>query len=432
MEQVRKMLSIPLDFPSAVMEFAERDAQGNARRCGYLQAVDDDIVLRVFMYRKLKGKQLEITEVQRRTTRAKKWAIKNIYGSNMSGYHAVYEEKDKKSHYYGYCYTLFDKEDFDVWHIREDNVLNLWFSLINADMLKDTRFKYCGYSTKVCDDVIGYLNNYIEHPSVEYFGKLGIKPSPTLIKKAEKDKAFRNWLYKTKIDVICGPQAIIYAYEHNIGVDEARGILKTANTLRRYVRGIRRTNINLSKIAAYINDNKISYTSYSDYLEALIELRYDLNDTKNILPRDFKRMHDLRIAEYDSVMAKKDKNKRAQLHADFERASQEARRFEFQDESYAAIIPGAIQELVQEGRALHHCVGKMGYDKKMADGDIVIVLVRSITDLTKPLATIEYDLNRKIILQSHVDFNGTPKGELATFIDKWEKRTTKLLKTKAG
>lgn len=436
MEQIRRMLSIPLDFPLEVMEFAERDAEGNARRCGYLQAVDDDIVLRVFVYRRLKGKEMQITEVMRRITRENRWAIKNLYGGNMAGYHAVYEEKDKKTYSYGYSYTVFDKEDFDVWHVREDNVLGLWHFIINADMLKDTQhFKYCGYSTRVCDDVIGYLNTYIEHPCVEYFGKLGIAPSKTLIKKAEKDKAFRSWIYRNNPGRY-GPQVIIYAYDHNVSFSEAAKYLQDKAYFGRWAASaipeIKGTKIDRKKAMEYIQAQKCGSSSYNDYLKAIKKLGFDLEDTKNIFPHNFKRMHDLRIAEYDSVMAKEDKEKRKDLYTKFEKASKEARRFEFQNESYAAIIPGVIQELVAEGRALHHCVGRTGYDKKMADGDIVIVFIRSIADLTKPLATVEYDLKRKRVAQAHVDYNGRPDSAMQAFINEWEKRTTKLLKAKAG
>lgn len=369
----------------------------------------------------------------RRITRDERFIYKNIYGYGMNGYQPIYEAKDKVMYSYGYPITQFYAEDFDLWHIRDGGAFGMYYRLVNVEMLKDTQsFKYCGYAPSVTDDVIGYLNEYLDHPSVEYFGKLGIRPTPTLIKRAEKDKAFRNWLYKTKIDCYCGPQAIIYAYEHNIGVAEANGILKTIYALRRYVDEIKETGLDYARIAKYIRSNKISYSSYNDYLKALKKMNYDLADTKNIFPREFARMHDMRIAEYDSVMAKEDKVKRKELHAKFEKASQEAKQFEWEDGTYVAVIPSQIQELVAEGRALHHCVGKMGYDKKMADGEIVIVFIRSLADLMKPLATVEYSLKSKRVCQAHIDHNGTPNVEVQAFIDEWAKRTTEALKVKKG
>ena len=434
MDRLHKMLNIPLDFPPEVRAEAERSAVGNRKFIGYLQALDEDIVLRVFACRRHKGKDLEITEVMRRITQDKHFVYKNLYGGGMAGYQAVYKPMDKSHCSHGYYYNVFDEDDFDVWHISEEKPFGIWYSLLNADMLKDTRFKYCAYNTSVCDDVIAYLNEYIKHPCVEYFGKLGIKPSSTLVRKAEKDKAFRNWLYKTKITVHCGPQAIIYAYEHNISVEEAKRIIRDNAYYQRVISQsideLKGVKIDRKRVFQYIRENDIAFRSYNDYIKALKKLNYDLTDTKNIFPHDFKRMHDMRIAEYDSVIAKEDAEKNKELYHNFEARAQEAKRFEYQGENYVAIIPAHIQELVKEGRELSHCVGRMGYDKKMADGKVIIVFIRSLLDIAKPLVTVEYSLERKMILQSHGDYNRAPTDEENAFITEWEKRTTKALKVK--
>lgn len=430
------MLSIPLDYPQEVMEYAEKSAQGVRKFIGYLQAVEEDIVLRVFACRRHKGKAMQITEVMRRITQEKHFMYKNLYGGGMAGYQAIYEEEYKVIHSHGYPVEIFSKDDFDVWHVCAEKAFGIWYTLLNEDMLKDTQFKYCGYSRAVCDDVIGYLNEYIKHPCVEYFGKLGIKPSPTLVRKAEKDKAFRNWLYKTKFNVYCGPQAIIYAYEHNVSIEEAKRVCKDNayynRQVAREIDEIKGTKIDRKKVFEYTRKNDIPRRSYNDYLKALKKLNYDLTDTKNIFPHDFKRMHDMRLAEYDSVIAKEDAEKNKELYHNFEIKAQEAKRFEWQDGDYVAIIPAQLPELVKEGRALNHCVGRMGYDKKMADGEIVIVFIRSLLDIAKPLVTVEYNYKRKMVVQAHGDHNRAPTTEERTFINEWEKRTTEALKVKKG
>lgn len=437
MDGLQKMLQIPLDFPPLVMTVAERSAVSNKTCVGYLQAVENDIVLRVFAFRRHKGKAMEITEIMRRITRDNRYITKNLYGYGMQGYIPVYEEKDVVKYYYGYKQVQFSKEYFDLWEERDGKVLGIWYRVLNPDMLKDTQsFKYCGYAPSVTDDVIEYLNEYIEHPSVEYFGKLGIKPTPTLIRKAEKDKAFRHWLFKTKIDCFCGPQAIIYAYEHNIGVAEAKKICHEIDYLNRWVardvEEIKGTKIDRKRVRDYIKEKDIFARDYNDYLKALKKLGYDLTDTKNLFPYDFKTMHDLRVAEYDSAVAKEDREKRAKLYAKFEAAARLSKPFEYKDGCYAAIIPEQIEELIREGKELHHCVGKMGYDLKMANGEIVIVFIRSVLDIEKPLATVEYDLKRHYIRQLHGDYNNTPADDVRAFVDEWAQRTTEILEAKKG
>lgn len=432
MDRLFKMMLIPLDFPFSVMTEAERTATGSRQCIGYLQAVDNDIVLRVFAYRRLKGKQMQITEIMRRITQDNRYIWKNLYGGYYQGYQVVYEKKDVIKCQYGYNYEMFSEESFDHWYEESGNVFGIWYRIINADMLNDTQFKYCGYKPTVTDDVIGYLNEYIKHPCIEYFGKLGIKPTATLIRKAEKDKAFRNWLYKTKIDGFCGPQAIIYAYEHNIGVVEAKRILKAKDTITRHVKETKGTCLEYVKVDEYISNNSISYGTYNDYLKALKKLNYDLTDTKNVFPHDFERMHDLRVAEYDSVMAKEDEEKRAELYSAFSERAKAVKQLEYSGESYSAIIPSRVPDLVEEGKALNHCVGRMGYDKKMADGEIVIVFIRSLLDLAKPLVTVEYNFKRKMIVQAHGEHNRIPTDEEQAFIDEWENRTNKIMKAKKG
>jgi hypothetical protein len=432
MDAVQKMLSISLDFPREVVEQAERSASSLKQCVGYLQAVENAIVLRVFAFRKLKKKAMQITEIMRRITQDKHFAYKNLYGGYGEGYHVVYEEKDVLG---SYGYKRFDKEDFDAWCIYNGAPFGIWYNLLNADMLKDTQYKYCGFGDRLSDDVIDYLNAYIEHPSVEYFGKMGIKPSATLVRKAEKDKAFRSWLYKNGKEVEhYGPKAALYAYQHHIGVGEACAIVREKDYIDRRVAGaipeIKGTKLDRKKVHDYAFNANVGSHNYNDYLKALKALKYDLEDTKNVFPHDFKRMHDIRIAEYQSVMAKEDAEKRKELYAQFEEKAQKAKKFEYQGESYAVIVPSNIPELVREGEALSHCVGRMGYDKKMADGEIVIVFVRSILEMAKPLVTVEYDLKRKMVRQAHGWGNRMPTTEEQTFIDEWAEKTTQNLKGK--
>lgn len=438
MDGLQKMLQIPLDFPDLVMTEAERSAVSNKTCVGYLQAVENDIVLRVFAFRRHKGKAMEITEIMRRITRDNRFVYKNLYGGGMQGYQPVYEEKDKVICSHGYPVTVFCAEDFDVWHVRDDGVFGIYYHLINTDMLNDTQgFKYCGYSTRVCDDVIGYLNEYIKHPCVEYFGKLGIKPTPTLIEKAEQDTSFRAWLYRNHEQTGCnGPKVLLYAYTHNMSIGKASMVCRATDELNRRaaraVPEIKGTKLDRQKVLDYIESKGIDGRSYSDYLKALKKCKYDLTDTKNIYPHNFHRMHDLRIAEYESVMAKEDAEKEKILAENFEKKAQKAKRFEWEDGTYVAIIPSQIQELAAEGNALHHCVGRMGYDKKMADGQIVIVFIRTLLDRAKPLVTIEYNLKRKRVEQAHGVHNRSTTDAEQAFIDEWERRTTEILKAKKG
>lgn len=433
MNAVQKMRSIPLDFPDEIMERAARIATSNRNFVSWLQAVEDDVIQRTFAFRRLKGKELEITEVMRRITGDQNYLVKNLYGGGCFGYHPAYEKVDVIWISRGYPYIVFSAEDFDVWEECSGKPLGIWSKAINPEMLLNTRFRYCGYNPSIGCDAIEYLNLYAEHPCVEFFGKMQVCPTKSLIRTAEKDKAFRKWLYRNRDSASCyGSKAILYAYKHHIGIAEASEICtnidRLNNRMASLIPAIKGTKIDRAKVENYVITNKVGWGSYNDYLKALKKLNYNLADTKNLFPYDFKRMHDLRIAEYDSVIEKEDAEKRKQLYADFAIKAQEAKQFEYQSDSYAAIIPERVGELVKEGQALKHCVGKMGYDKKMADGEVVIVFVRALQDLLTPLITLEYSLKKHRILQAHGEHNRAPTDVEQTFIDEWEKRTTEMQK----
>lgn len=432
MEKLDVMKAIPLDFPREVVEEAERLAVGFKRFVGYLQAVENDILLRVFAFRQLKGKEMQITEVMRRITGEKKCIYKNLYVGGMQSYQAVYEKKDKTISSYGFPLIQFHKDDFDVWYTA-DAQLGIWYYVLNAEMLKDTSYRYCGYRKGVTEDVIGYLDEYIKHPGIEHFGKLGIKPTPSLIKKAEKDSAFGSWLYRNRDSVWRGgPKVLLYAYDHNMSIDDARKVLHDIDYVNkiaaRKIPEIKGTKLDRRRVLDYVNNNGIAGYSYSDYLKALKKLKLDLTDTKNIYPYDFNRMHDIRIAEYESVMAKENAEAEKILNENFEKKAQKAKKFEYQSEDYAVIVPSRTSDLVAEGKALHHCVGKMGYDKKMADGEIVIVFIRSVLDMLTPLLTVEWDLKKKRIRQVHGDHNRAPTEQERVFVNEWATMAEKIRK----
>lgn len=61
----------------------------------------------------------------------------------------------------------------------------------------------------------------------------------------------------------------------------------------------------------------------------------------------------------------------------------------------------------------------MGYDKKMADGQVVIMFLRLTNEPQKPFVTIEYDLKRKILLQAYGEHNSSAPEDANVFISKW-------------
>ena len=86
-------------------------------------------------------------------------------------------------------------------------------------------------------------------------------------------------------------------------------------------------------------------------------------------------------------------------------------------------------ELKVEGKALHHCVGRMNYDQKFLREESLIFFVRNKQNLSEPLVTLEYSLENKKILQCYGVNNSTPSDEILRFVNKsWLPFTKRQLK----
>lgn len=417
---------IPSAIPKEVREWAEKNATNWCFSfVSFLSYRYGEVVERTFGTRKYSKRGVKITEVRRRATGKHDTIVKNLLYGGYSGYIPVFDREDRYSHNSWHC-LVFSKDDFDQWY-ETSAPCNFYCICLNPELLgKTEEFKYCGYSN---GDVIEFLNTYRENPMVEVFGKLKLPLSSMLMKKAEKDKRFRTFLYKNaEIARRWGSRATVYAYDHGIGITEAYAKLLDTRRARANIPQLRGTGIDAIRVSDYCKTNSIGYRVYNDYLEALKGLQMDLEDTKNIFPKDFTAMHNLRISEYESSKAKLDREKRKDLYESFAKAGDKATAYEYSHNGYSFIAPRDISELKTEGGILGHCVGKMGYDKKMADGKIVIMFLRQEAALGTPFVTIEFDLTAAKLLQAYGKSNSKPPIEAMVVIDEWVEIMRKTLK----
>lgn len=409
---------MPNDIPEEVRQWGEEHASST----GYTFAsiicyVEGEIIERAFGMRRYKKHGVMITEVRRRATGGSRACVKNIIYFFRSGYVVVFKKEDRFTVCSGYPFKTFDKENFDIW-FPSTGYDNFFCTCINADLLKSIdEFKYCGYSG---GDVIDYLNKYRKNPMLEIFGKMNLPASSLLIKKAETDKSFRTFLYKNVEDVIkFGPQATVYAHNHQLPINAAHIELNNRRVAYRCIPALRKTKVDINRVFDYCDEYAIDYRLYNDYIQAVKELGFDLNDTKNIYPKKFMEMHDLRTQELESKKTKIDREKRKKLYVAFAKAGEKARRLEFSDNTYRIISAKDIAELVAEGKTLGHCVGKMGYDKKMADEKSLIMFVRQNVQADIPFVTVELDVKNNKVLQAYGAKNSHPDEDVMNFISRW-------------
>ena len=444
-------------IPREVTRYAITEAaESQTKYCKWLSTIDDELVIRTFAFRlKKKLYALMLTEIERIAVGDEYGVRKNVYFTQMSGYRVVFEPKNVNSrNWYGYAYSYFSEYDFDVWG-TEKALPYYYGAILNIDFLYTIpKYKYCGYSGQ--QSLKEYLDYYVKDSAVEFFGKAGLKYSIQLGRYAKKNAAFRKFIIANAKEVNeHGFQKSKYAFEHHCSFKEADKYYRLKNEAIQAFKELAKVNYDIDKMKIKYwwntrldtNDGSIDrsyiqgcwhggyqrtygWHSYRDYWNACVELGLDMRDTKNSMPRDFVTMHDLRIRELASKKAKLDEEKKQAMD---KRIAEVADRYEIttKSDTYCVVLPKCQKDFEKEGKALHHCVGSMGYDKDVADGKIIIAFIRLVTDPVKSYCTVEYDLKSHQIIQMHTDHNGEPDKTTKIFIRQWAKKIREVQKLEA-
>ena len=139
---------------------------------------------------------------------------------------------------------------------------------------------------------------------------------------------------------------------------------------------------------------------------------YDMKDKSVLFPKNCAAAHD-REAERIQKINDAQKNRAfGRAYADF------ARKAVLFNEELQIVYPKRTNDLVAEGRALHHCVGS--YIDRVVEGRCLIVFVRRIEEPKKPYVTVEVRNGK--IAQIHGDHNSAPTEEVKKFVDLWSRK----------
>lgn len=327
----------------------------------------------------------------------------------------------------------------DDWGYADDKYFNIFAPCINPEYLNNNRdFKYCALKLFDTGRVIDYLRIYEKFPQAEYLIKLGLKnyaTSKTILKRIAKDKAFIKWLAKNRDELQSGDfyiPAVLNAYKTGRPISEQNLLFTLLSHTRsgRYSHYKNRFCGDWNQLLLYILKHKIDVPLYFDYYDACVFLNLDMALDKNLYPRDFKRRHDIRADEYSTAVAILEEKSRKLLYDDFKKMASKYISLQYSnaESQFLMVIAKSPAELIREGLLLHHCVGRMGYDQKMIRGESLIFFVRNRLAPDTPLATVEYSLSKRAVLQCHADSNNPPNSEIISFVhDLWLPYANRML-----
>lgn len=161
---------------------------------------------------------------------------------------------------------------------------------------------------------------------------------------------------------------------------------------------------------------------WRDYLDTCEKLGYDLGSETVLLPKELGRKHDEAAAELNRRLRRqaREKERLEKLAA--------AQRLEKWRKKYAAEIDGFLfrpaessQEVINEGKALQHCVG--GYAERHMAGKLTICFVRRAENPEASLFTVE--MHGAELIQIHgyknerVQGAKDPRRVLGRRLDRW-------------
>ena len=405
------------------------------QRVSYLEYDEKrkEFVRHVYVSRITKKKGFECMEVFREYENGEK-LTKNfdyIIGSAYSGARFIWNDKIRMGYY---CRDREEEFDSGEWANIKMLPYTKQLTTIESIVSHDLSLRYCRWNENV--DALDYIRMYKKFPIIEMLMKLELYHlvfNEKCAKLMTENKTFCKWLYNNRKDIknnLISFQSIKQAFKK--GYDVAtynEDIIKKRNDARllsdilgkdlyKLVKDIK----DKDRIVTYAQ--KVGRHNYQDYLEACLYFKLDIHDTKVLFPNDFKYWHDYYINQMET-------SKNEEIDKNILNQATQYKFLLLDLETLDLMFPTKTQDFIDEGEALHHCVGRMSYNKKMANGETLIIFVRRKEELNKPYVTMEYDPTTKKIRQLYADHDHEPSEEVKNAIyNEWLPMVQKIKKGK--
>lgn len=149
--------------------------------------------------------------------------------------------------------------------------------------------------------------------------------------------------------------------------------------------------IGLVRFQNWIIKNKVDFSYYLDYLGMLSDLSIDPTNNENlIIPKDLVKAHDNAVQLLNILFEENRKKIKRREEQEYRNAIKSRRKLQTTIDRFAFTVPEKLEDLIKEGKELHHCVGSSAYVEKHRKGQTTILFIRKADELNKPLFTLEY------------------------------------------
>lgn len=163
-----------------------------------------------------------------------------------------------------------------------------------------------------------------------------------------------------------------------------------------------------------------SQITYRDYLNDCLKLNWDLDDRAILFPKNLDAAHQRTISlvkHQASEIAKQQ----------FQTTREKRLWMEWEQDGLLIRLPLDADEIIAEGKALHHCVG--GYVQRAAEGTTTILFIRRIAEPDTPYFTLEYLGNSVHQCKTNKNGDYTKCEAVREFVAAWVKHINSLKKS---
>lgn len=370
-----------------------------------------------------------------------------VSGESYNSYDVVMGTWNGKKTWYDYC-MISGLDGKEYWSDRKPADMNNWkavgylYTRNASQTLKGTAWQYApltrwmkkkGSEIPFCDFMVKYQNSQF----LEFFIKAGlyqltedyVKTSQTWVGENPKEilgiskqrinrliqmdggMVALEWLkYEEKQKTKIPDEMIMYLQKNKVSISRCQTVLDALGSVIRMVHYMEKQEIPPAELAV----------TWSDYLRMAKEEGMDVTDDIVRFPKNLKQRHDELVRRSEQEADEKRLKEYADLDRQIMERIPEIRRYFWENEKYLIVPAAKCEELMIEGRTLHHCVGRGdAYMKKMANGISWILFLRKKEEPEKPYYTIEISLLDDGIIQFYSEFDRQPD----------KKTVSKLLET---
>lgn len=373
----------------------------------------------------------------------------------------AYFEPGKKVQIDYHKHDLYRNEDFwddcNLYGLANIDIKAATIMPETYEELKNTIFRYSGlkeYDEQTQEvNPIRYLQNYQKTPQIEILAKLGLSEivkginegrtgiivdasakrldallgirrerTKKLIEEKGDARLLRVLQIEKSLDQHWTEEQVNHLRETGLDIAHIAFVLnymtiqKLLNRIEKYAGCAYETNC--GRAVANIRNTAIIYI---DYLMMRERRGYDLHNTVYQQPRDLSAAHRQMVTETNREEVKKRLEETEERYENIKKRYRSLRKeYCYEDATYLIRPARSAEEIVMEGRILHHCVGGDNYLSKHNEGKSYILMMRYQKEPETPYITIEINPEQKRIVQWYGERDTKPdKEKIQSWLDNY-------------